>query len=582
MLKFVIGTAGTGKSAYITNQIISLAQQGEKCLLIVPEQFSKTGESILFSALEDARASLVSLYSFTSLMRDVQNNHRRLAGKVLDGAGKAVMARRAADRCKNRLQLYSRQTAHFPFAYSLAGLFDDFKRSGISARGLYRLVGSMPQKSPKLKELSRIYSEYCGIISDGFCDGEDLLLLLSQVLPDRYTRDTPIFVDGFESFSFGQLAVLKNMMGAGKDITFALTCDSLYDTSGGTGNFSFVQNTAAQLIKAAKEAMDTHGYGMSSVRFICGTQDLHKQLEAAISDYFKTEDTILYAACFDANGGLFEPLFTEEDAIISDSLNHASIIDGVRLCKAKRYRYANADMADLERCLQEAQAQRYRIIATDGVFSMDGNVAPMDKICDLAEKYDALVMVDESHSAGVVGPTGHGVAEQFNCYGRIDIFTGTLGKAFGGAMGGFTTGKKEIIDMLRQRSRPYLFSNSVAPAIVGASLEMFKMLKESDALHTKLMNNVNYFRDKMMAAGFDIKPTQSAICAVMLYDAKLSQDFAAKMQEEGIYVTGFYYPVVPKGQARIRVQLSAGHETEHLDKAIAAFIKVGKELNVIK
>lgn len=338
----------------------------------------------------------------------------------------------------------------------------------------------------------------------------------------------------------------------------------------------------SRLIEAAKRAMDTHGYGMSSVRFICGTQDLHKQLEAAISDYFHTEDTILYAACFDANGGLFEPLFTEEDAIISDALNHASIIDGVRLCKAKRYRYANADMADLERCLQEAQAQRHRIIATDGVFSMDGNVAPMDKICELAEKYDALVMVDESHSAGVVGPTGHGVAEQFGVYGRVDIFTGTLGKAFGGAMGGFTTGRKEIIDMLRQRSRPYLFSNSVAPAIVGASLEMFGMLKESNALHDKLVDNVSYFRDKMMAAGFDIKPTQSAICAVMLYDAKLSQDFAARMQEEGIYVTGFYYPVVPKGQARIRVQISAGHEREHLDKAIRAFIKVGKELNVIK
>lgn len=337
-----------------------------------------------------------------------------------------------------------------------------------------------------------------------------------------------------------------------------------------------------RLIDAAKQAMDSHGYGMSSVRFICGTQDLHKQLEEAVSDYFHTEDTILYAACFDANGGLFEPLFTEEDAIISDSLNHASIIDGVRLCKAKRYRYANADMADLERCLQEAQAQRFRIIATDGVFSMDGNVAPMDKICDLAEKYDALVMVDESHSAGVVGPTGRGVAEQFNVYGRIDIFTGTLGKAFGGAMGGFTTGRKEIIDMLRQRSRPYLFSNSVAPAIVGASIEMFKMLKESNALHDKLVENVNYFRDKMIAAGFDIKPTQSAICAVMLYDAKLSQEFAAKMQDEGIYVTGFYYPVVPKGQARIRVQLSAGHEREHLDRAIAAFMKVGKELDVIK
>lgn len=337
-----------------------------------------------------------------------------------------------------------------------------------------------------------------------------------------------------------------------------------------------------RLIDAAKQAMDSHGYGMSSVRFICGTQDLHKQLEEAVSDYFHTEDTILYAACFDANGGLFEPLFTEEDAIISDSLNHASIIDGVRLCKAKRYRYANADMADLERCLQEAQAQRFRIIATDGVFSMDGNVAPMDKICDLAEKYDALVMVDESHSAGVVGPTGRGVAEQFNVYGRIDIFTGTLGKAFGGAMGGFTTGRKEIIDMLRQRSRPYLFSNSVAPAIVGASIEMFKMLKESNALHDKLVENVNYFRDKMIAAGFDIKPTQSAICAVMLYDAKLSQEFAAKMQDEGFYVTGFYYPVVPKGQARIRVQLSAGHEREHLDRAIAAFVKVGKELDVIK
>ena len=337
-----------------------------------------------------------------------------------------------------------------------------------------------------------------------------------------------------------------------------------------------------RLIDAAKQAMDSHGYGMSSVRFICGTQDLHKQLEEAVSDYFHTEDTILYAACFDANGGLFEPLFTEEDAIISDSLNHASIIDGVRLCKAKRYRYANADMADLERCLQEAQAQRFRIIATDGVFSMDGNVAPMDKICDLAEKYDALVMVDESHSAGVVGPTGRGVAEQFNVYGRIDIFTGTLGKAFGGAMGGFTTGRKEIIDMLRQRSRPYLFSNSGAPAIVGASIEMFKMLKESNALHDKLVENVNYFRDKMIAAGFDIKPTQSAICAVMLYDAKLSQEFAAKMQDEGIYVTGFYYPVVPKGQARIRVQLSAGHEREHLDRAIAAFVKVGKELDVIK
>lgn len=337
-----------------------------------------------------------------------------------------------------------------------------------------------------------------------------------------------------------------------------------------------------RLIKAAKDMMDRRGYGMSSVRFICGTQDVHKELEAAISKFFKTEDTILYAACFDANGGVFEPLLTADDAIISDALNHASIIDGVRLCKAKRYRYANADMEDLERQLQAAQEQRFRIIVTDGVFSMDGNVAPIDKICDLAEKYDALVMVDESHSAGVVGPTGRGVSEFFNTYGRVDIYTGTLGKAFGGAMGGFTTGRKEIIDMLRQRSRPYLFSNSVAPAIVGAALETFKMLDESNEIHDKLVENVNYFRDKMMAAGFDIKPTQSAICAVMLYDAKLSQVYAAKLQEEGIYVTGFYYPVVPKDQARIRVQISPGHDREHLDKCIAAFIKVGKELGVLK
>ena len=322
-----------------------------------------------------------------------------------------------------------------------------------------------------------------------------------------------------------------------------------------------------RLAAAAKKAIDARGYGMSSVRFICGTQDIHKELEKAIADYFHTDDAILYAACFDANGGVFEPLLTAEDAIISDSLNHASIIDG---------------MADLEAKLQEAQACRFRIIVTDGVFSMDGNVAPMDKICDLAEKYDALVMVDESHSAGVVGPTGHGVAEQFGCYGRIDIFTGTLGKAFGGAVGGFTTGRQEIIDMLRQRSRPYLFSNSIPPMIAGAGLETFKILKESNELHDRLVENVNYFRDKMMAAGFDIKPTQSAICAVMLYDAPLSQKFAAKMAEEGIFVTGFYYPVVPKGQARIRVQLSAAHKKEHLDKAIAAFIKVGKELGVLK
>lgn len=337
-----------------------------------------------------------------------------------------------------------------------------------------------------------------------------------------------------------------------------------------------------RIIEASKKMMDRRGFGMSSVRFICGTQDIHKELEAAISDYFKTEDTILYAACFDANGGLFGSFLTDEDAIISDALNHASIIDGVRLCKAKRYRYANADMADLERCLKEAQAQRFRIICTDGVFSMDGNVAPMDKICDLAEKYDALVMVDESHSAGVVGATGHGVSELCHTYGRVDIYTGTLGKSFGGALGGFTTGRKGIIDILRQSSRPYLFSNSLAPCIVGASLEVFKMLKESNDLHDKLVENVNYFRDKMMAAGFDIKPTQSAICAVMLYDAPLSQKYAAKLLDEGIYVTGFYYPVVPKGEARIRVQISAGHNREQLDQCIAAFIKVGKELGVLK
>lgn len=337
-----------------------------------------------------------------------------------------------------------------------------------------------------------------------------------------------------------------------------------------------------RLVKAAKEAMDSHGYGMSSVRFICGTQDLHKELERAIAEYFHTDDAILYAACFDANGGLFEPLFGAEDAIISDALNHASIIDGVRLCKAKRYRYANGNMEELEACLKEAQEQRHRIIVTDGVFSMDGNVAPMDKICALAEKYDALVMVDECHSAGVVGKTGHGVAEQYDCWGRIDIHTGTLGKAFGGAVGGFTAGPQEVIDMLRQRSRPYLFSNSIPPAVVGAGLEAFKMFKESNELHDKLMENVAYFRDKMVAAGFDIKPTQSAICAVMLYDAKLSQVYAKRMLEEGIYVTGFYYPVVPKGEARIRVQLSAGHKREHLDRCIEAFIKVGKELGVIK
>lgn len=338
----------------------------------------------------------------------------------------------------------------------------------------------------------------------------------------------------------------------------------------------------ARMIEAAKKAMDERGFGMSSVRFICGCQDIHKELEKAIADYFGTEDTILYAACFDANGGVFEPLLTDQDAIISDSLNHASIIDGVRLCKAARYRYANADMADLEKQLIEAQKHRFRIIVTDGVFSMDGNVAPMDKICELAEKYDALVMVDECHSAGVVGATGRGVTEKFGVRGEVDIITGTLGKAMGGGIGGFTTGRKEIIEMLRQRSRPYLFSNSVPPAVVGASIEMFKMLAESDDLHTKLMGNVEHFVKGMTEAGFDIKPTQSAICAVMLYDAPLAQQMAAKLLDEGIYVTGFFYPVVPKEQARIRVQVSAGHSVENLDTCIAAFTKVGKELGVLK
>ncbi len=337
-----------------------------------------------------------------------------------------------------------------------------------------------------------------------------------------------------------------------------------------------------KLIEAAKKALDERGYGMSSVRFICGTQDLHKTLESKISEFFKMEDAILYAACFDANGGVFEPLFGEEDAIISDALNHASIIDGVRLCKAKRYRYANANMDELENCLKEAQAQRYRIIVTDGVFSMDGNVAPLDKITALAEKYNALVMVDESHSAGVVGKTGRGVSEQFNCWGKIDIITGTLGKAFGGAIGGFTTGKKEIIDMLRQRSRPYLFSNSIPPMVAAAGVAMFDMVSSTNELQDRLHENTAYFYEKMTAAGFDIKPTQSAICAVMLYDAKLSQQVAAKLLEEGIYVTGFFYPVVPKDQARIRVQLSAAHTRAHLDQAISAFTKVGKELGVIK
>lgn len=337
-----------------------------------------------------------------------------------------------------------------------------------------------------------------------------------------------------------------------------------------------------ELIDAAKAKMDERGYGMASVRFICGTQDTHKQLEKAISDFFGTEDTILYAACFDANGGLFEPLLTEQDAIISDALNHASIIDGVRLCKAVRYRYKNGDMADLEEQLKAAQAQRFRIIATDGVFSMDGNVCPLDKIVALAEKYDAMVMVDESHSAGVVGRTGHGVTELYGLRGQIEIITGTLGKAFGGSVGGFTTGKKEIIDLLRQRSRPYLFSNSIPPMIAAAGLKTFEILERDNTLQDRLHENTDYFVAKMKAAGFDIKPTQSAICAVMLYDARLSQEFAAALQQEGIYVTGFYYPVVPQGQARIRVQVSAAHTREHLDRAIAAFTKVGHALAVLK
>ena len=337
-----------------------------------------------------------------------------------------------------------------------------------------------------------------------------------------------------------------------------------------------------QLIEAAKEALDTHGYGMASVRFICGTGDLQKKLEAKIAEFFGTEDTILYSSCFDANGGVFEPLLDEKDAIISDALNHASIIDGVRLCKAQRYRYANGNMEELENCLKTAQAQRHRLIVTDGVFSMDGNVCPLDKIYELANKYDAMVMVDESHSAGVVGKTGRGVTELYNLRGKIEILTGTLGKAFGGAIGGFTTGRKEIIAMLRQRSRPYLFSNSLPPMVAAAGIKMFDMMSSTNALQDKLHSNTDYFVARMKAAGFDIKPTQSAICAVMLYDAKLSQDFAARLQEEGIYVTGFYYPVVPKGQARIRVQVSAGHEVEHLDKCIAAFTKIGKELGVLK
>ena len=337
-----------------------------------------------------------------------------------------------------------------------------------------------------------------------------------------------------------------------------------------------------EVIEAAKSALDTHGYGMSSVRFICGTQDIHKELEAKIAKFYGTEDTILYAAAFDANGGVFEPLFGEEDAIISDELNHASIIDGVRLCKAQRYRYKHSDMADLEAQLIKAQDQRFRIIVTDGVFSMDGDIAKMDQICDLSDKYDALVMTDECHSAGFIGKTGRGVPEYCNVLDRVDIITGTLGKALGGAMGGYTTGKKEIIDILRQRSRPYLFSNSLAPAIVGASNKVFDILSSTTELRDKLEANTKYFKERILAAGFDIKPGDSPIVPIMLYDAALSQKFADLLLKEGVYAIGFFYPVVAKGQARIRTQISAAHSIEDLDKAIAAFIKVGKELGVIQ
>lgn len=364
--------------------------------------------------------------------------------------------------------------------------------------------------------------------------------------------------------------------------------DALIKTTEGAEVLNFCSNnylglsSHPRVLEAAHKTLDTHGFGMSSVRFICGTQDIHKELEAKIAEFLHTEDTILYAAAFDANGGVFEPLLTAEDAIISDSLNHASIIDGVRLCKAARYRYANNDMADLEKQLQAAEGARFKIIVTDGVFSMDGYVAQLDKICDLADKYDALVMVDECHATGFIGQTGRGTVELKNVLGRVDIITGTLGKALGGAMGGFTTGRKEIIEMLRQKSRPYLFSNSLAPTIVGASIEVFNLLSESTELRDKLEWNINYFKEGVKAAGFDYKDGESAIVPIMLYDAALSQEFADRLLEEGIYVIGFFYPVVPKEQARIRVQLSAGHDKAHLDRAVAAFTKVGKELGVLE
>jgi len=364
--------------------------------------------------------------------------------------------------------------------------------------------------------------------------------------------------------------------------------DAVIQTTEGKEVLNFCANnylglsSHPRVLEAAHKALDSHGFGMSSVRFICGTQDIHKELEAKIAEFLHTEDTILYAAAFDANGGVFEPLLTAEDAIISDSLNHASIIDGVRLCKAQRYRYANNDMADLEAQLQAAEGARFKIIVTDGVFSMDGYVAQLDNICDLADQYNALVMVDECHATGFIGKTGRGTIELKNVLGRVDIITGTLGKALGGAMGGFTTGRKEIIEMLRQKSRPYLFSNSLAPAIVGASIEVFNLLSETTELRDQLEWNINYFKKGVAAAGFDFKDGDSAIVPIMLYDAALSQEFADKLLDEGIYVIGFFYPVVPKGQARIRVQLSAAHTQAHLDHAIAAFTKVGKELGVLK
>ena len=383
---------------------------------------------------------------------------------------------------------------------------------------------------------------------------------------------------------------LKDIQDAGlfkRERIITTAQDAVIETTEGEEVLNFCSNnylglsSHPRVLEAAHRTLDTHGFGMSSVRFICGTQDIHKELEATIASFLHTEDTILYAAAFDANGGVFEPLLTAEDAIISDSLNHASIIDGVRLCKAARYRYANNDMADLEKQLQDADGARFKMIVTDGVFSMDGYVAQLDKICNLADKYNALVMVDECHATGFIGKTGRGTVELKNVLGRVDIITGTLGKALGGAMGGFTTGRKEIIEMLRQKSRPYLFSNSLAPSIVGASLEVFKVLNESTALRDQLEWNINYFKKGVAAAGFDFKDGESAIVPIMLYDAALSQKFSDLLLEEGIYVIGFFYPVVPKDQARIRVQLSAAHSEEHLDKAIAAFTKVGRALKVL-